>query len=113
MATYLKTVFGALLRASLTNNIKQLIFSHFPNFIWYFLCFFNVTMRLFGDAKAKFLQQANLVGCYILANFTTIMATMTVHIFPSHTHCDQKQYFKRHLRKSSEMKVRVFTTSLI
>ena len=34
-----------------------------------------------GDAKAEFLQQANLVGSCTVANFTTVMATMTVHIF--------------------------------
>ena len=35
-----------------------------------------------GDAKAEFFQQANIVGCCTVGNFTTVMATMTVHIFP-------------------------------
>ena len=33
-----------------------------------------------GDAKAEFLQKANLVGSRTVANFTTVMATMTVHL---------------------------------
>ena len=37
-----------------------------------------------GDAKADFLQQANLVGSYTVANFTKVMAIMTVHIFPTY-----------------------------
>ena len=35
------------------------------------------------DAKAEFLQQANLVGSRTVTNFTTVMATMTVHVFPT------------------------------
>ena len=38
------------------------------------------------DAKALFLQQANLGGSRI----TAIMATMTAHIFPTYTYCDQR-----------------------
>ena len=52
-----------------------------------------------GDTKAKFLQQAKLVGSCIVANSTTVMATMTVHIFPTHTYCGQRQYMPRYLRK--------------
>ena len=35
-----------------------------------------------GDAKVEFTQQAYLVGSCTFGNFTTLMATMTVHIFP-------------------------------
>ena len=35
-----------------------------------------------GDAKTKFALQANLVGDYTVGNFTMVMATMTVYIFP-------------------------------
>ena len=35
-----------------------------------------------GEAKAEFTQQANLVGSCTMGNFTTVMVTMTVHIFP-------------------------------
>ena len=34
-----------------------------------------------GDAKAKFTQQANLVGSRTVGTFTTVMAIMTVQIF--------------------------------
>ena len=66
-----------------------------------------------GDAKAEFLQQANSVGSCTVANFTTVMATMTVHIFPTYAYRDQRQYKQRYLRKHPEMKVRSFTTRLI
>ena len=36
-----------------------------------------------GDAQAEFLQQANLVCSCTVTNFTTVMATMTVHVFPT------------------------------
>ena len=42
-----------------------------------------------NDAKAKFLQTANLVDSCTVANFTTVMATMTVLVFPTYTYCDQ------------------------
>ena len=41
-----------------------------------------------GDAKAEILQQDNLVGIRIVANFTWVMATMTVHVFPTYAYCD-------------------------
>ena len=66
-----------------------------------------------GDAKAEFLQQANLVGSRTVANFTTVMATMTVHIFPTYAYHDQRRYMQRYLRKPPDMKVRSFTTRLI
>ena len=37
-----------------------------------------------GDAKAEFLQQANSVGSCTVDNFSTVMVTMTVHIFPTY-----------------------------
>ena len=43
-----------------------------------------------GDTKAKFTQQANLVGSCTVANITTVMATMTVHIFLVLAYQDQK-----------------------
>ena len=66
-----------------------------------------------GDAKAEFTQQANLVGSCTVGNFTTVMATMIVHIFPVLAYQDQKRYIYRYLRKSKTMKVRTFTTKLI
>ena len=39
-----------------------------------------------GDAKAEFLQQATLAGSRTVANFTIVMATMIVHIFPTSHH---------------------------
>ena len=41
------------------------------------------------DAKVEFLQQADLVGSRTVANFTAVMATMTVHVFPTYTYRDQ------------------------
>ena len=41
-----------------------------------------------GDAKSKFLQQANLVGSHTVAYFTAVIATMTAHIFCTHTNFD-------------------------
>ena len=43
-----------------------------------------------GDVKAEFLSQANLVGSCIVQNYTMVMATMTVHGFPTYTYCDQR-----------------------
>ena len=45
-----------------------------------------------GDAKAEFTQQDNLVGSCTVGNFTTVMATMTVHIFHVLAYQDQKRY---------------------
>ena len=56
-----------------------------------------------GDAKADFTKQANLVASYIVGNFTTVMATMTVHIFPELAYQDQKWYMCRYLRKPKTM----------
>ena len=36
-----------------------------------------------GDAKAEFLQKANSVGSSTVAYFSTVMTTMTVHVFPT------------------------------
>ena len=63
-----------------------------------------------GDAIAKFLQKANLVGSCTVANFTTVMATITVHTY---AYCDKRRYMQSYLRKPPEMKVRSFTTRLI
>ena len=58
-----------------------------------------------GDAKTEFVQQANLVQSHTVANFTTVMAIMTVNFFPIYAYCDQSQYMQRYLRKYHEMKV--------
>ena len=58
-----------------------------------------------GDSKAEFLQKANLVGSHTVANFTMVMATMTVHIFPTYVYCDQRLYMQRYLKKHPDMKV--------
>ena len=49
-----------------------------------------------GDAKAEFLQQANLVGSCSVGNFTSVMATMTVHIYPTYAYCDQRLCMQRY-----------------
>ena len=36
-----------------------------------------------GDNYVEFTQQDNLVGSRTVDNFTMVMATMTVHIFPA------------------------------
>ena len=51
------------------------------------------------DGKAEFTQQANFVGSYIVGNFTMLMATMTVHIFPVLAYQHQNPYMYRYLRK--------------
>ena len=66
-----------------------------------------------GDTKVKFTQQAILVGSRTVSNFTTVVATMTVHIFPVLAYKDQKLYIYRNLRKPKTMKVHTFTTRLI
>ena len=45
-----------------------------------------------SDAKAERLQQANLGGSCTVANFTTVMATLTVHVFPTYAYRDQRRY---------------------
>ena len=65
------------------------------------------------DAKAKFTQQAYVVGSLTVANFNRVMTTMTVHIFPVLAYQNQKRYMYRYLRKPKEMKVRTFNTRLI
>ena len=66
-----------------------------------------------GDAKAKFIQQANLEGSSTVGNLTTVMATIIVHIFPALAYQDQKWYIYRYLRNPKTMKVCTFTTTLI
>ena len=41
------------------------------------------------DAKAEFLQQTNLVDIHTVANCTTVVATMPVHIFSTYGNFDQ------------------------
>ena len=48
-----------------------------------------------GDTKAEFTQQANLARSCTVGNFTTVMATMTVHIIPVLAYQDQKRYMYR------------------
>ena len=57
-----------------------------------------------GYAKAEFLQKPNLVGSCTVANFTKVMATMTVHVFLTYAYFDQRQYLQRYLRKPPDMK---------
>ena len=66
-----------------------------------------------GDTKGIFHQQANLVASCTVANFTTVMAAMAVHLFSTYTYRDQRRYMQRYLRKPPDMKVRSFTTRLI
>ena len=55
-----------------------------------------VERSLKGIAKTEFTQQANLVGSCTVDNFTMVMTTMTVHIFPVLAYKDQKQYMYRY-----------------
>ena len=66
-----------------------------------------------GDAKAEFTQQAYLEGSHTVGNFFTVMATMTVHLFPVLAYQDQKRYLYRFLRKPKTIKVRIFTNRFI
>ena len=43
-----------------------------------------------SDAKAEFIQQDNLVYSHTVANFTMVMATMTVQVFPTYAYCNQR-----------------------
>ena len=42
-----------------------------------------------NDAKAKFLQKANLINSCTVVNFTTVMTTMIVNVFPTYAYRDQ------------------------
>ena len=66
-----------------------------------------------GDAKVEFTHQANLVGSCTVGNFTKVMATMTVCIFPVLANCYQNRYMYRYLRKPNTMKVYTFITRLL
>ena len=66
-----------------------------------------------NEAKAKFFQQAKLVGSSTVANFPTVMVTMTVHLSPTCAYCDQRQYIQSYFMKPSDMKVRSFKTTQI
>ena len=72
-----------------------------------------MTRLVNDDAKVEFTQQANLIGSCTVGNFTTIMVTMTVHIFPVLAYQDQKRYMYRNLMKPKTMKVCTFTTRQI
>ena len=66
-----------------------------------------------GDANAEFTQQANLVESRTFGIFTTVIATMTVHIFPVLAYQHQKRYMHKYLRKPKTMKVHTFNTRRI
>ena len=66
-----------------------------------------------GDTKVEFIQKANLVCSCTVTNFTMVMATVTVYIFPTYAYCDQRQYIQRHLRKPHGMKVWSFIARVI
>ena len=64
-----------------------------------------IERMLKGNTKAVFLHQTTLVGSCAIANFTTVMATKTVHIFTTYAYCDQRQYLEKYLRKLHKVKV--------
>ena len=70
----------------------------------------SMEMLLKGDRKARFLQQANLTGSHTVSNFSVVMMTMTLNIFPKDTFKDRKQDLCRDLRKLKEVKARASTT---
>ena len=43
-----------------------------------------------GVTKAKVVQQAKLVGSHEVGNLSTVMVTMTVHLFSVYAYCDQR-----------------------
>ena len=43
-----------------------------------------------GDSKDEFLQQANLVGSCIVTNFTMVIVSMTVYVFPTYAYHGQR-----------------------
>ena len=57
---------------------------------------------LTGNAKAELLQQTNLVETCTVVNFTTEMNTMTAHILPTYTNCDQNQYIQNLKRRTRQ-----------
>ena len=71
-----------------------------------------VQQALQGDSKVHVDIQAAIFGNWVVANFKVSMTTMTVHVFPRYTLCDQKWYMYRYLKKLQSMKVCVFTTRL-
>ena len=60
-----------------------------------------------GDAKAEFLQQANLVGSYTVANFITVTATINVHVFPSNAYCDQRKIHAKIQKEATQHQSKV------
>ena len=65
-----------------------------------------------GDAKAQFEAQTGHFGTQTAGNFKSVMAAMTVHVFPRYALRDQKRYLNRYLEKPLKMKVRKFVTRL-
>lgn len=65
-----------------------------------------------GDAKAQFEAQTGHFGAQNPRNFKSVMAAMTVHVFPRYALRDQKRYLQRYLEKPLKMKVRKFVTRL-
>ena len=63
--------------------------------------------------RLSLLGKANIVGSHTVGNFTTVMVTMTVHIFPLLPYHDQKRHMYRYLRKLKTIKVCTFTTRLV
>ena len=61
-----------------------------------------------GNVKAEFLQWIN----FIVANFTKVMATMTVHIFSTYANHNKRQFKQRYLRKPHKTKAWLYTTTL-
>ena len=57
--------------------------------------------------QTEYCQKANFVGSCAVANFTMVIATMTVHILPTYTYCNQRQYMQRYLRKNPDIKVQL------
>ena len=65
-----------------------------------------------GDAKAEFNRQPTLTGAQNDINFRSVMDLMAIHVFLRYAYCDQKRYMQRHLNKSLDMLVRMFTARL-
>ena len=59
-----------------------------------------------------YLSRLHWLSWHAVSNFTMVMATMTVHIFPTYTYWDQRQYMQRYLRMLPDIKVRTLQVGL-
>jgi len=72
---------------------------------------YNLTRKLLdGDALMVFNLKAMETDNETVANYKTVMAAVTAHIFPIKALQTQKRYMRRFLRKPRDMKAREFVS---